>query len=113
MDREAFKDMPSGDVRAFAASEAGGQLDLVPEGANNDDIKHHSRLNQPKPGTPLMRRGLRIKGDQLWFEDAVIVPELGELGIPPSAVDRLKDLVDAIDGEPFPVRWTDANPPEG
>lgn len=110
-------------LRELAAREAGvsvGELNLFgtraekpPEDANNDDLKHWSRENLPKPGTPLMRKGLRIKGNELWFEDAPIVflDQLPQLS--PSDVDRLKELVNGIDGEPRPVRWGDVHDPEG
>lgn len=132
--REAFKDMPTGDVRfgdpyvpepeaglrELAAREAGATpnelfgapTDKPPADATNDDLKTHNRANLPKPGTPLMRRGLRIKGNQLWFEDTAMI-ELEALGLHPSQQDRLIALVDAIDGEAFPARWSEVHPPEG
>lgn len=99
-------------LRELASSEAGGQLDLIPADANNDELKTWNRGNMPKPGTPLMRRGLRVKGSQLWFEDTVLVENIDKMLIP-SAVGRLFELVDAIDGEAYPARWSEANPPEG
>ena len=107
-------------LRELAAREAGATPNELfgaptpkpPEDANNDDLKHHSRMNLPKPGTPLMRRGLRVKGNSLWFEDTVIVPDLDRALIP-SDVARFIELVDAIDGEPHPARWSEVNSPEG
>ena len=109
-------------LRELAAREAGmrqGELDLFgqkaekpPEDADNDDLKHFSRTNLPKPGTALMRRGLRIKAGALWFEDTIIVQDIDKVLIPSDAA-RFVELVDAIDGEPHPTRWADANQPEG
>jgi hypothetical protein len=109
-------------LRDLAAREAGvsvGELNMFgrkadkpPGDANNDDLKHWSRENQPLPRAPLMRQGLRIKGSELWFEDTVIVPDLDRVLIP-SDVGRLIDLVDGIDGEPHPARWADVHDPEG
>jgi hypothetical protein len=105
-------------LRDLAAREAGvsvGELNMFgrkADNANNDDLKHWSRENQPLPRAPLMRQGLRIKGSELWFEDTVIVPDLDRVLIP-SDVGRLIDLVDGIDGEPRPARWADVHDPEG
>lgn len=107
-------------LRELAAREAGvsqGEIfgrpaEKPPEDADNDDLKHFSRTNLPKPGTPLMRRGLRIKAGALWFEDTIIVPDIDKVLIPSDAA-RFVELVDAIDGEPHPTRWADANHPEG
>lgn len=87
--------------------------DKPPADATNDELKHHSRLNMPSPGAPRMRRGLTRKGSEIWFEDTPILftDQLAQLA--PSAVERLHDLIDAIDGEPFPARWADVNTPEG
>lgn len=79
---------------------------------NNDQLKNHNRTNMPKPGAPLMRKGLRIIGSALYFEDTVLLADI-EDALQPSDADRLRALVDGIEGDPQPVRWHDANTPEG
>lgn len=105
-------------LRELAAREAmraayAGDAEKPPEDANNDALKHHSRLSMPQPGTPRMRQGLSRKGSEIWFEDTPILltDQLNQLA--PSAVERLHDLIDAIDGEPRPARWAAVNEPEG
>ena len=96
------------ELKELAAREAFA----VPADATNDPVKHHSRLNMPKPGAPLIRRGLRLVGGEVWFEDTPLL-RLDETKLQPSAQERLAELVSGIDGEPFPVPYEVAKGAEG
>lgn len=78
-----------------------------PADANNDLFQDTHPGNQPKPGAPRMRLGLRVVGGALYYEDTMIA-QLEWTQLHPSQRDRLVDLINAIEGDAEPVRRREA-----